>query len=99
MNFSLIEELEQFEHSSLNPCFDGICSMREALRALKALMFPCLNPCFDGICSMRAYPITMDISDVSLNPCFDGICSMRSTKKTVIAALYVLILVLMEYAQ
>ena len=98
MNFSLIEELEQFEHSSLNPCFDGICSMRlmEALRNNNA---DCsLNPCFDGICSMRIGEFAGELFQC-LNPCFDGICSMSPEGMYTVHIEAVLILVLMEYAQ
>ena len=38
----------------LNPCFNGICSMRPLSLAV-ALTKRRLNPCFNGICSMSAY--------------------------------------------
>ena len=36
----------------LNPCFNGICSLRRRKVALKDKT-ECLNPCFTGICSLR----------------------------------------------
>ena len=36
---------------SLNPCFNGICSMSHQEQNVRNKMLS-LNPCFNGICSM-----------------------------------------------
>ena len=62
-----------------------------------------LNPCFNGICSLSAPGLievpSVDWLPTSLNPCFNGICSLSfDNLEKVRKFLYVLILVLMEYA-
>ena len=110
--------------SSLNPCFNGICSMRwfalttvamcwavlilvlmeyaqwASRRPRRQLPWDGLNPCFNGICSMRQLPWDLSSSHGrSLNPCFNGICSMSVPWQLCNVLGFVLILVLMEYAQ
>ena len=38
---------------SLNPCFNGICSLSSFNKQLKEHFYGSLNPCFNGICSLR----------------------------------------------
>ena len=47
--------------------------------------------------NLKVIPVLM--KGDSLNPCFNGICSMRSESEKEDRIRYVLILVLMEYAQ
>ena len=37
---------------SLNPCFNGICSLSSFNKQLKEHFYGSLNPCFNGICSL-----------------------------------------------
>ena len=42
----------RYEFYGLNPCFNGICSMRQGWEE-QSVEADGLNPCFNGICSMR----------------------------------------------
>ena len=41
----------RYEFYGLNPCFNGICSMRQGWEE-QSVEADGLNPCFNGICSM-----------------------------------------------
>ena len=81
---------------SLNPCFSGICSLSN--RMYPDELRESLNPCFSGICSLRKRIRAPIRTWCSLNPCFSGICSLRLPQKIALGAIFVLILVLVEYA-
>ena len=38
----------------LNPCFNGICSLR-IMETIDFDLYECLNPCFNGICSLSLH--------------------------------------------
>ena len=82
----------------LNPCYSGICSVREFNRYQLGTK-GCLNPCYSGICSVRGnkgyYPFWFV---GCLNPCYSGICSVRPKTHNHGNILRVLILVIVEYA-
>ena len=59
----------------LNPCFNGICSLRKEKKK-KKILIESLNPCFNGICSLRGESIDLAKAKLRLNPCFNGICSL-----------------------
>ena len=52
LNESTANSVQHRKGNSLNPCFNGICSMSGKEIKLKRT-FAGLNPCFNGICSMR----------------------------------------------
>ena len=70
-------EYRALEIYCLNPCFNGICSMRVVCLDSCGNVLGCLNPCFNGICSMSAFAEGTLCFEGGLNPCFNGICSMR----------------------
>ena len=83
---------------SLNPCCNGIYSMRCVIAFSLALLSICLNPCCNGIYSMRVFSFHQKQNLFCLNPCCNGIYSMRHRDCN--SKLYaVLILVVMEYTQ
>ncbi len=57
-----------------------------------------LNPCFSGICAASDYLINDENNSAGLNPCFSGICAARGLNGEKLTPVYVLILVLVEYA-
>ena len=83
----------------LNPYSNGICSMRAAKAKDSRNVNFRLNPYSNGICSMREGLVLVKKQMMSLNPYSNGICSMRWHRPCLSAwLLYVLILILMEYA-
>ena len=83
----------------LNPCFNGICSLRIKHLSIMANLTFSLNPCFNGICSLSAKTGAVAVKGIRLNPCFNGICSLSRFKPVEDKDFFnVLILVLMEYA-
>ena len=42
----------------LNPCFNGICSLRMGNKVLEKNQESSLNPCFNGICSLSTRKMT-----------------------------------------
>ena len=86
----------------LNPCFNGICSMRVyKLRYRYTGDFKGLNPCFNGICSMRVWTLgvrgNFKWSVLILVLMEYAQWEFQRLPRTGISG--VLILVLMEYAQ
>jgi len=41
------------DDKSLNPCYDGWCSLRINKYSIMEATYNCLNPCYDGWCSLR----------------------------------------------
>ena len=81
---------------SLNPCCNGIYSMR-TMSVLPESASRSLNPCCNGIYSMRQ-AATPKKKRRGLNPCCNGIYSM-SKSDVKFVDFSVLILVVMEYTQ
>ena len=80
----------------LNPCCNGICSVRP--RTLKTSCRPeSFNPCCNGICSVRRWAQALNRKLLRLNPCCNGICSVRAGGRRPAGCFGVLILVVMEY--
>ena len=85
--------------SSLNPCSNGICSLRLVVKQKDRRSSLRLNPCSNGICSLSSGWTSSRRNNCSLNPCSNGICSLRCLRSTSRSLrISVLILVLMEYA-
>ena len=82
---------------SLNPCCNGIYSMR-AFNCSQLWKKRSLNPCCNGIYSMSV-GITAIIMAFCLNPCCNGIYSMSNYMTKLKKVNEVLILVVMEYTQ
>ena len=94
-----VHELEAGRvYQCLNPCSNGIYSMRLSNRAQR-LTVSCLNPCSNGIYSMSLKWCDTSHSPLGLNPCSNGIYSMSRYSNGKSPHWGVLILVLMEYTQ
>ena len=67
---------------SLNPCCNGIYSMRYLCQVALQQETNCLNPCCNGIYSMSKQNKGRNYKNYkSLNPCCNGIYSMRSMNR------------------
>ena len=71
-------EVDNKRSKCLNPCCNGIYSMRISSWVSKTCFF-CLNPCCNGIYSMRQNQQRLWHIKKGLNPCCNGIYSMRTT--------------------
>ena len=88
----------EYPISRLNPCCNGIYSMRIGwfIGANDCLS---LNPCCNGIYSMRKSTNYESKTIRGLNPCCNGIYSMSCLFLLCVVRYLVLILVVMEYTQ
>ena len=84
-------------NEGLNPCFNGICSLRVTL-LLSILMVFSLNPCFNGICSLRTKTMALKPSNVVLILVLMEYALWAQWMYHALMWSRVLILVLMEYA-
>ena len=67
---------------SLNPCFNGICSLSFGHGFANNCKGIGLNPCFNGICSLSLQILRNNPENFAgLNPCFNGICSLSAFKR------------------